>query len=290
MLRHFSTNLKRSANRSPATLVSFDDTQKNGPPKTHRTSLKLLSYNIQIGIQSQAYRHYVTRGWQHVLPHSQRSENLDRIASTLSHFDIVALQEADGGSIRTGHINQVRYLAEAAGFPYWYQQLNRNLGKLAQHSNGVLSQLKPQVIEDHKLPGLLPGRGAIVLRYGSLQVPLVLVILHLSLGQRARNNQLSYIKELIKDYRHVVVMGDLNSNASAILKQLSPLSERGLTSPSGVFNTYPSWKPIHNYDQILVSSSLTIKHVEVLDRTLSDHLPIAMEIELPDVPGFVCAS
>ena len=142
----------------------------------------------------------MTRGWQHVLPHSQRSEKpRPHCINPLSHFDIVALQEADGGSIRTGHINQVRYLAEAAGFPYWYQQLNRNLGKLAQHSNGVLSQLKPQV-EDHKLPGLLPGRGAIVLRYGSLQVPLVLVILHLSLGQR--NNQLSYIKELIKDYRH----------------------------------------------------------------------------------------
>ncbi|MCF7980499.1 MAG: endonuclease/exonuclease/phosphatase family protein [Pseudomonadales bacterium] len=281
MLRHFSTNLKRSNNRSPATLVSFEDTQ-TCLSESPRTSLRLLSYNIQVGIHSQSYRHYVTRGWQHILPHSQRSENLNRIATTLSHFDIVALQEADGGSIRTSHINQVRYLAEAAGYPYWYQQLNRNLGKWAQHGNGLLSQLKPHVIEDHKLPGLLPGRGAIVSRFGSLRDPLVLVMLHLSLGHRARKNQLSYIKELIAEYRHVVVMGDLNSSTNS---KLSAFCEMGLKSPTGVFNTYPSWRPIYNYDQILVSPSLTIKHVEVLRSTISDHLPIAMEVELPKSLG-----
>lgn len=282
MLRHFSTNLKRSTNRAPATLVSFDPAPERRPVagKARRTSLRLLSYNIQVGIRSQSYRHYVTRGWQHILPHPRRAENLDRIATTLSHFDIVALQEADGGSIRTSHVNQVQYLAEAAGFQYWYQQLNRNLGKFAQHGNGVLSQLKPLVIEDHKLPGLLPGRGAIVLRFGEASEPLILVVLHLSLGQRARKNQLSYIRELLTDYKHIVVMGDLNSEVESVLK-LSPLSDVGLMSPPGVFNTYPSWRPIYNFDQILVSPSLTIKHVEVLHRTVSDHLPIAMEIELP---------
>lgn len=281
MLRHFSANLKRSASSAPASVVSFDGAPEHRSwcPK-ERSTLRLLSYNIQVGIHSKSFRHYVTRGWQHILPHPRRAENLDRIATTLAHFDIVALQEADGGSIRTGHVNQVQYLAETAGFPYWYQQLNRNLGKFAQHGNGVLSQLKPKLIEDHKLPGLLPGRGAIFMRFGNPSNPLVLVILHLSLGQRARRNQLSYIKELVSEYKHVVVMGDLNSRAERILK-LSPLGEVGLISPEGIYNTYPSWRPIYNFDHILVSPSLEIKHVEVVHHTISDHLPIAMEVELP---------
>lgn len=261
-------------------MVSFEDTMVDVHKVWAKKSLRLVSYNIQVGIHSKSYRHYVTRGWQHLLPHSQRVENMEDIASTLAQFDVVALQEIDGGSIRTGHVNQVQYLAQAAGFPFWYQQLNRNLGKLAQHGNGVLSRLQPRLIEDHKLPGLLPGRGAIVLQFGDAQEPLVLVMLHLSLGQRARANQLSYVSELIGELKHVVVMGDLNSNIEPVLKR-SALRHLDLQSARDELKTYPSWRPVHNFDQILVSPSLTIKQVEVLSRSVSDHLPIAMEIELP---------
>ena len=74
--------------------------------------------NERVGINTQRYHHYLTRSWQHVLPHRNRFENLDRIATLLSNYDVVALQECDGGSLRSGHINQVQYLAEAAGIPY----------------------------------------------------------------------------------------------------------------------------------------------------------------------------
>lgn len=278
MLRHFSTELGAQS-CSPNSLVSYewdDGGHVNAAPAT----LKLLSYNIQVGIDSKSYRHYLTRSWRHVLPHPRREDNLKRIAELLSRFDIVALQEVDGGSMRTGNLNQVEYLATAAGFPYWYQQLTRNLGKFAQQGNGVLSRIRPSILEDHKLPSLLPGRGAILLRYGDRQNPLVLVMLHLSLGRRSRMNQLAYVKEMIADYKQVVVMGDLNSCAERVLK-LSPLSEANLQSPLEAFNTYPSWRPIHNYDHILVSSSLKIMRTEVVPYLLSDHLPVSMEIELP---------
>lgn len=115
--------------------------------------MRLLSFNIQVGISTEKYRHYLTRGWQHLLPHNGRAVNLQKIGNLLNDFDLVALQEADGGSMRSGYINQVEHLAQLGAFPYWYQQLNRNLGRLAQHSNGVLSRLKPTAIEDHPLPG-----------------------------------------------------------------------------------------------------------------------------------------
>mgnify|MGYP003396207770 FL=1 len=66
-----------------------------------RTHLRLLSYNIQAGIASTRAHHYVTQGWKNVLPHTRSFENLDRIAHLESDYDVVALQEADGGSMRS---------------------------------------------------------------------------------------------------------------------------------------------------------------------------------------------
>ena len=129
--------------------------------------LKLLSFNIQVGINTEHFRHYLTRSWQHILPYPNRIATLDRIAGILPEYDLVSLQEADGGSLRSNFINQTEYLAMKGHFPFWYHQLNRNLGKLAQHSNGLLSRYRPLSLENHKLPGLIPGRGAIVARFGT---------------------------------------------------------------------------------------------------------------------------
>ena len=103
-------------------------------------SLRLLSFNMQVGIQTAGFHHYLLKSWQHLLPNKQRQQALSAIAKLVQPFDVVALQEADGGSWRSQHQNQVEALAQQAQFPHWYQQVNRNLGKLAQHSNGVLSR------------------------------------------------------------------------------------------------------------------------------------------------------
>ena len=94
--------------------------------------LRLLSFNIQVGISTERYHHYLTRSWQHLLPHPGRASNLQRIGEVLGNYDLVALQEADGGSLRSGYVNQVEHLAHLGAFPYWYQQLNRNLGRFAR--------------------------------------------------------------------------------------------------------------------------------------------------------------
>src|SRR3970040_2467574 len=62
--------------------------------------LRLLTYNIQTGIATSRYRHYLTHSWKHVLPCAGRRDNLDRIASLVRHYDIVGLQEAEAGSRR----------------------------------------------------------------------------------------------------------------------------------------------------------------------------------------------
>lgn len=241
--------------------------------------LRLLSFNIQTGISTRKYRHYVTKGWKHVLPHGDRVDNLQRIASLIEGYDIVALQEVDGGSLRSGFVDQVEYLAYRAQFPYWYTQLNRDLGPLAQHGNGLLSRLEPGVLEDHKLPGTIRGRGAIVSRMVYQGVEVVVVLLHLSLGDRSRQRQLSYIRNLIAGEAHVVVMGDMNSHLSALLND-SPLAGTGLVPVRDSQPTYPSWRPALALDHVLATPSLAIEHYEVLECRLSDHRPIAVTLRL----------
>ncbi|MDP3847779.1 MAG: endonuclease/exonuclease/phosphatase family protein [Pseudomonas sp.] len=246
--------------------------------------LRLLSFNIQVGISTERYRHYLTRGWQHLLPHPGRASNLQKIGALINDYDLVALQEVDGGSLRSGFINQVEHLAQLGRFPFWYQQLNRNLGHFGQHSNGVLTRLQPSVLEDHPLPGP-QGRGAILLRFGEGKDALLVVMMHLALGSRTRTLQLAYIRELIVGYRHVVLMGDMNTHAVDLLEK-SPLRDLGLLAPQ-VQATFPSWQPQRCLDHILLSPELSLVKVEVLPMPISDHLPVAVEIHLP---GFLAGT
>ena len=245
----------------------------------HRDSLRLISFNIQVGIRTHAFHHYFTRGWQHLLPHHKRNHTLEEIGYLLRNYDIAALQEADGGSIRSGFVNQVRFLAETGKFAFYYQQLNRNLGKLAQHSNGILSRIPPSYVEDHGLPGILPGRGAVIARFGQGEHSLLIVVLHLALGTRTQDRQLRYIRRIIGDHPHVVLMGDMN-NPLEHLNTRSPLKDLKLQSATSQ-HTYPSWQPQQTLDHILVTPGLEVRSAEVLDCTISDHRPVTMEIGLP---------
>lgn len=240
--------------------------------------LKLLSYNIQAGIDTQRYRQYLTQSWKQVLPHRERLLNLDRIAAVIHGYDIVGLQEVDSGSLRSGFIDQTQYLAHKASFPYWYRQVNRSLGKLAQNSNGLVSRLRPSDISEHKLPGL-PGRGVIMCHFGGSN-GLTVCIMHLALGRRARLRQVAFIRELVADLPHVVVMGDLNFGCDS--EEMRQLTASGrLIQPACEMNTFPSWRPIRKIDHILVSGSLQVENPKVVEYPLSDHLPIGIDVLIP---------
>ncbi len=242
--------------------------------------LNLLSCNILAGGSMRGYREYVTHSWRHMLPNGKRA-NLDGLARVIGAFDFVGLQEADAGSLRSGFLNQTQYLAEAADFPYWSHQPNRRVSRLATSSNGLLARWQPDEVLDYPLPGRIPGRGALWARFGSDADALVVVIAHLSLGQVARARQLAFIAELIGEHPHAVLMGDLNTSARS--KELDLLYARtALARPAESPATFPSWKPTRALDHILVSKSLVVERLWALPHPVSDHLPIAARVRLPD--------
>lgn len=243
--------------------------------------LRLASFNIQTGLHTGAFHHYLTDGWKHLLPVPSRMANLARIARLLSPFDIVGLQEVDGGGARSRYIVQTQYLAEHGGHAYWHNQINRRLGRWALHSNGVLSRYRPSRVEDYALPGL-PGRGATLVHYGSdSRQALVVCVAHLALGRRGRLKQIAFLCELLADLPYAVLMGDLNCEPHS--PELAMLERRGgLLNPAHAeAKTFPSWRPARLLDYILVKPGLPVDNVRVLDFACSDHLPIALDLALP---------
>jgi endonuclease/exonuclease/phosphatase family metal-dependent hydrolase len=243
--------------------------------------LRLLSYNIQVGIQTRRYSDYITTSWRHLLPYERRLENLHAMSRLMRPFDIVALQEADGGSVRSNFINQVSLLAQYAGFPFYHQQCTRNLGRIAQHSNGLLSKHHLNHVQNHKLPGLIPGRGAIEAHLGTGDTYLQLIVAHLALSQRVRKQQIAYLADLVKDQKYVILMGDFNctyQEAAALFSEMGAKMHQPYNDNSP---TYPSWRPIRQYDHILVSEAIEISHYRTIPNHLSDHLPVELEVLLP---------
>ena len=243
----------------------------------NQDQIRILTFNIQAGLNSQAYSDYVKSSLSQFLPSEPNIPHISAIGDLIKDYDLIGLQELDAGSHRSGHINQLSFLAAHGEFEFCHQQLNRNLGRFGQYSNGILSRFTPFQVEDHKLPGL-PGRGAIIAKYKFKESSIAVCCVHLALSEKAQMKQLKFLKELLEHEEHVVLMGDMNCIAQQL--EQSPLQELSLTFPELKLNSFPSWDPSRNIDHILVSQSLKVSHVEVVQSTLSDHCPVAMTIEL----------
>ncbi len=250
------------------------------PATVAERRLRLLSCNILAGGSVQRYHEYVTRSLHGVLPGRSKLDNLDRLAELLPQFDVVGLQEADAGSLRSGFLNQTRYLAETAGMPFWSHQPNRPMARLAHSANGLISRLEPHSVLDYPLPSRIPGRGALLARFGDGDDALAVMIAHLSLSAPARARQLAFIGEVLADFPHAVLMGDLNTEAhSNEMRQL--FAKCRLQPPEQPMPTFPSWKPRRALDHILTSADIQLDKVWTLPQAFSDHLPLAAEIRMP---------
>src|SRR5574337_1904085 len=255
-------------------------TSPAAPAAPAERRLRLLSCNILAGASVGGYSDYLTRSVTALLPGREKMDNLDHLAEVLPQFDVIGLQEADAGSLRSGFLNQTRYLAETAGLPFWSHQPNRAMARLAHSANGLISRLEPHAVLDYPLPSRIPGRGALLAQFGEGADALAVMIAHLSLSAPARARQLGFIAELLQDFRHAVLMGDLNTEpGSAEMRQL--FNKCGLQPPAQATPTFPSWKPRRALDHILTSEAIQLDKTWALPQAFSDHLPLAAEIRLP---------
>lgn len=243
--------------------------------------LRLLSANIQAGNSTRGYKDYITHSWSHVLPGGNKRGALDAIAELAGKHDIVGLQEADPGSLRSGFTNQTHYLAERAGFSWWSHQPNRTIGGLASTANGLLSRLEPKSVEEHALPGRISGRGVLVANFGSARNALTVAIAHLSLGNQSRQYQLDFIAKLLADSPNAVLMGDFNCDPDC--REMHALFRKTrLQPPAQRIPTFPSWRPQRAIDHMLVTPALSIAGMRAVPAAQSDHLALSVDLDVPE--------
>ncbi len=242
--------------------------------------LKLLSFNIQVGLHTKHYGHYVTRAWQHVMPSPTMHQNLDRIADLMRDYDFVAIQEADAGSLRSHYVNQLEYLADRAGFNHFGLCVTRDLQPLAAHCLGYLSRTPPVRTVEHVLPSRIPGRRAMTIELDDSVGHLTLLVAHLSLSTPAQKRQLHFLSDLVPHSRPSVLIGDLNCGPEQ-LRTHPGLLRSGLWVSAGTPATFPSWRPRRSLDHILVTPDIEVHSLIALPHTFSDHRPLAAEISVP---------
>lgn len=239
--------------------------------------LRLLSYNIQVGLHTGHFGHYLSGAWRHVLPHATSLSNLDRIAEVIRDYDFVAIQEADAGSLRTRNLNQMEHLAVRAGFPHFGFSVTRDLRPVAQHCLGYLSRWRTATVRDQALPSPIPGRRALTVGLDSAACGLTLLITHLSLGRATQRKQLDSLSSQVPATGPVVLLGDLNCEAQE-LRSHAGLQRCGLRLAAATPPTFPSWRPRRAIDHLLVSGDVVIENLHALPEVLSDHLPLAADI------------
>jgi endonuclease/exonuclease/phosphatase family metal-dependent hydrolase len=158
------------------------------------------------------------------------------------------------------------------------------VAQLSHTANGLICRLEPEVVVDYPLPSRIPGRGALLARFGDEAQGLSVVIAHLSLSAQARAKQLAFIAEVLADHPHAVLMGDLNTDTrSPEMRHL--FAHSSLQPPEQTVPTFPSWKPRRALDHILVSAHIRIEKLWTLPQAFSDHLALAAEIQLPSTPS-----
>ena len=154
------------------------------------------------------------------------------------------------------------------------------MGTVAYAGNGFLSRFEPDAVEEHRLPGIIPGRGTLLVRYGEGFDGLDIAVVHLALGKRARAQQLKFLARELDSSRHLIVLGDFNTQVDTahVMELRDTLA---LQAPTRRMATYPSWQPQRAIDHVLVSKTIHAGTAEVLDVAMSDHCPVTLEIRLP---------
>jgi len=209
------------------------------------------------------------------------TKNLVRITTFLRELepDLVGLIEVDQGSYRSGGKNQVELLAESLGhyhshsIKYGESSLWRHVPVVKNQGNAFLARNR---IRNETFHFFEHGMKRLVIELELEHV--VVYLVHLALGARARHHQLSALYQLVKmAQKPCVVAGDFNARWGEREIDLF-LAASGLQNANvASLPTYPSRKPHRHLDFVLYSQGIKVRNFQVPQVPFSDHLPLVVD-------------
>ncbi|MCU0975694.1 MAG: endonuclease/exonuclease/phosphatase family protein [Steroidobacteraceae bacterium] len=243
--------------------------------------MRLVVYNIRYATGTGPSFHLPVPGAGYLRSSRQV---LDRITVFLKDLDpdIVGLIEVDTGSIRTGMLNQARFIADHLGHYSSYQckygedSLNQLVPIVRKQGNAFLAAPRVHGERFHYFDAGIK-RLIIELELEDLAVFLV----HLSLKFRHRHYQLRHLHQLIKrQNKPVIVAGDFNTfwgdHEIYLFMEAAGLRSANVEGrPS-----YPSRWPRKELDFVLYGEGIEPLGFDVPSILLSDHLPLVFDFEV----------
>ncbi len=224
---------------------------------------------------------------QEFVSNKKTRANLDKVVELLDRErpHIVAFQEADIKSRRSGNFNHVHYIAERAGYgQVVHSQHVKGFG--LNHGTALISRLRMSnplsVTFDPALPS--PDKGfticTVELDAGPRQVDVVSVHLDLA-SSSARRRQVRQMAAFLSGRANpLVVMGDFNCQLPHSKEVFDILSDQlSLSAYELHSEDQPTYRFLkRRFDWILISPELKFHSHTVLEDRLSDHFAVVSEL------------
>jgi len=235
-------------------------------PAPSRERLRVVSFNIRSGLSS----------------------SISDVAKVLSGMDadVIALQEVDVGTRRSGGANQPEAIIQTLGGGYHYVFASAMARDGGDYGVALLSRLPFQRVERVELraAGAMEPRTAIDAVVCAGEVPVRVVAVHADvMPWAAADNVRALVKVLAAGPSRVVVAGDLNAQpreeGPAAFNAVGLLDVIGLRAEGPTFH-FPSGRRLDYIfaDRGLADDGVTAGRVA---SEVSDHWPIHAELAWP---------
>lgn len=238
-----------------------------GLPEEPSRRLRVLCYNIHHGEGTDGRR------------------DLSRLAEVIRRAepDLVALQEVDDRTNRTGRVNQTAVLAQLTGLQARFaKQLDYDGGGYGQ---AILSRYPLSGVTVHWLPGM-PDRERRIVASCTLTIDdlkLTFASTHLHHADASiREMQAQALNQLFaSDDESVILAGDLNATPGSRPLEILKQHWQSATDSSTDLFTYPAGHPERQLDYVLFrpQGRFRVHSVQVIEEPVaSDHRPLLVEL------------
>ena len=251
---------------------------------------RVILYNIQYCSGYKGSWWEYIKFWKMLIP----PKYLDYVmANELKNYkpDIVGFIEIDTGSLRSKRKDKTVFFREfleledqAERVKYTKRGISnimRCIPITRKQGNAIVSKHE---IAETKYHDLNKGTKRVVIEC-LIKKPekFRILLVHLPLGKKARQEQLKEIGELVNNIvEPVILMGDFNIFDG--MKEIRPLLRKtGLKYYPGkkVIHTQPTSNPKRTLDLILTSKEIQVNNYEVLENIkFSDHLPVLIDFKI----------
>lgn len=217
--------------------------------------------------------------------------NLDGVVKVLKKYEpvIVGLNEVRGEGPRVDYTAQAEYIAEKAGYPYYFFGPAIMVEDQNPYGNAILSKYPIVSAEAVKIPDAekavfgteYESRNIIKAKIDVEGKIITVLATHFGLYPDEIVNAVYTAVENFEDEK-CILMGDFNLNPDSLFITAFEFAEKFVDTASVTEDplyTYPSHEPEMKIDYMFVSRDIAVKSVTIPKTTQSDHTPYLAELE-----------